>query len=241
MRKIPSLLPLLFLLLLFQCATLNDKEEKKIVVFGTAEKEVKPDKLIWFLNANNKNNKLEDAAEDHNRIVNQVIGFLKSIGVEQKEIQTSEMQFGENWIFMNQSQVREGYFASTNISFTNTDLEKYKDIWIGLSKIGNVSIIRTQFDVVKRIDIQNEVRKMALLKADEKAQTMANTLSMTIGKPIIIEEDQSINDRPWEGFLSNQVYADNIRSSQNASDEVIAPGRLKINARVRVEFELKKR
>lgn len=211
---------------------------KKIIVFGVAEKEVTPDKMEWSLFINNTSKQLQTVAEEHNKIIKQVIGFLKSCKIDETVIQTSDMQFGENWQYNNGLRVKEGYFASTNIHFSITDFKIYKDLWVGLSKIEHVNISLTRFDHTKKIEIQNEVRKKALLKAQEKAKAMANTLSLTIGDPIEIEEDQSGNNSP---YLKNLAYSGNEFASLSSNDEnLLAPGQLKIAMKVKVIFELLK-
>ncbi len=240
MSKFFFSLSLLFLLLSVQIFGDTDNS-RKIVVFGTAEKEVIPDKMEWHLIVNNTAKQLETTAEEHNRIVKQVISFLKSSKIEESKIQTSEMQFGVNWQYRDGSQIKDGYFASTNISFSITDLKTYKHIWIGLSKIENVNVNMTRFDHTQITEFQNEVRKKALLKAQEKAKEMANTLSLVIGDPIEIEEDQSINDRPWEGYMKNVSYSANAGASpQGSGEDGLAPGKLKIAMKVKVVFELRK-
>lgn len=239
MYKMPIYLFLVLSVFCIQSCNNNGSETRKIVIYGTAEKEVQPDKMDWLVTVNNKNDSLDVVAEEHNKIVTQIINFLKANAAE--KIQTSGMQFGENWLYRNQSQIKEGYFALSNISFTITNLNKYKDIWIGLSKFSDIQIERILFDNTAKIDIQNEVRNMALIKAKEKAESMANTLSMALGKPVTIIEDQTINNNVREKYLSNQLYTDNNMISQNTSDEIIAPGKIKIAMRVKVEFELNTR
>ena len=162
-----------------------------IEVFGTAITEIIPDKMIWRLNASNNALELDKAASDHSLIVKKVLGYLKEMNIPQDNIQTSRMNFGENWVYRNNSRIKEGYKANTFISFTVEDLNIYDEIWMGLSKISGISVESISYDSSKRIETQNSTRKKALLNAKEKAEALADTISAKLGETLIIEEDLS--------------------------------------------------
>ena len=204
-----------------------------IAVFGTAITEITPDKMIWYLNASNKALELDKTASDHSVIIKNVLGFLKEMNIPQDKIQTSRMNFGENWVYRNQSRVKEGYEANTFISFTVEDLNIYNKLWMGLSKISGISISSISYDSSKRIDTQNSTRKKALLNAKEKAETLADTLSAKLGEILIIEEDLT-TERRYVNIMTQS------RSTQRGdeSNDTLALGKIPITQRVKVVFRL---
>ena len=206
-----------------------------ITVSGTATTEVTPDQMVWSLKVQNKGASLEEVAQQHTDIVNRVLQFLKQSEVEEKTIQTSWMQFGENWVYRNRSRVKEGYYASTILSFKVKDLKKYKPLWIGLSRIERVSVEGVRYDHSKRIQYQDETRVKALLAAKQKAVNMARILGSRVGEPLAIEEDLSVSEgRAVPSFSNVAVNA----GAAGTAGEGIAPGKIPVRIRVKVKFRL---
>lgn len=222
---------------LFVCvsAYAQDNDLPHVTVFGTASTEVVPDQMIWSLNVRNKAATLQDAAKEHGSVVQQVLQLLKDKKVPEAKTQTAQMQFGENQEYRGNSWVREGYFASTDISFTLEDLTQYSPLWIGLSEIPSVSVRSVQYEHSRRIEYQNETRNKAVLAARDKARSLAETLGSTIAEPLAIEEDLSL-DEGW-GRPAMASFRSPEREPGMPGEQV-APGKIPIKARVKVVFRL---
>jgi uncharacterized protein YggE len=132
--------------------------------------------------------------------------------------------------------VKEGYYASTDISFKFKDFDKYKSLWIGLSKIAHLEVWGVYYDHSKRIEYQNKTRKKALLAAKEKAEVLAKTLGSEIGEPLLIEEDLSISET-WRSrsALSNVLE---VADKGSSGGDVLSPGKIPIKIRVKTTFRL---
>ena len=208
-----------------------------VSVYGTATTEVVPDQMVWHLTVQNKGPKLPSVAEQQTKIVQQVLSFLTHTGIKDTEVQMSKMEFGENWEYRSNSRVKEGYFASTVVSFRSSELETYKPLWIGLADIPGVTVDNVSYDHSKRIEYQNETRQKALLLAKEKATNLAKTLGSEIREPLLIEEDLSVNEgwRGINGAFSNSISAPDQGANSRAD---LAPGKIPITIRVKVSFRL---
>jgi hypothetical protein len=147
------------------------------------------------------------------------------------------MEFGENWEDRGRSRVKEGYFASTRISFRTSDLGTYKPLWLGLADVSGVTVEGVYYDHSKRIDFQNETRRKALLAAKQKAADLAKTLGSEIAEPLRIEEDLSVNEG-WQGATSNISNRTTVEEKEGAEQEPLAPGTIPIRTRVKVIFRL---
>lgn len=208
-----------------------------VSVSGTATTEVVPDQMVWRLTVVSKGPKLPAVAEQQSKTVQRVLAFLKQTGIKDAEVQTSKMEFGENWEYRSGSQVREGYFASTTVAFLTSELDTYKPLWIGLADIPGVSVENVSYDHSKRIEYQNETRQKALLLAKEKASTLAKTLGSEIREPLSIEEDLSVSEG-WQGVngrMRNSVSAPDRGANANGD---LALGKIPVTIRVKVSFRL---
>jgi len=143
-----------------------------ITVYGTAVSQATPDTLRWSITVRNKGKDLEAVAREHTRIVGDVLTFIKDIEIDSDDIQTADMRFDEDFRWVDRERVRDGFFATTDISFKVLDFRKYRDLWIGLAKKKHVSVDGVSLDVSNRIELQDETR----IKALERAQTTRSAL-----------------------------------------------------------------
>ena len=212
--------------------SIASENQPHVTVYGTATTSVAIDEMNWRIRVSNKDTTLEEVAKAHNSTVQSVLDFLMDNELPEHCIQSSGMEFGENFVTSKlKGRVRSGYQASSNIKFKVTDLSKYKDLWNGISRMENVSLSGISYENSKRIKHQNETRQKALLAAKDKAQKLAETLESKIGKPLLIEEEKFANS---SNNFSN-VYADNQPAIVN---DGFAPGQIPITVQIKASFEL---
>ena len=221
--------------LLASSSVAADQPVPHVSVFGTATKEVAPDLLRWNLRVSNKGGNLKQVAEKHAGLVSELLRVLKEKGIREEKLQTTDMRFGENWEYRNNSRVLDGYEATTDVAFESTELDQYRDVWITLAGMTGVSISNVSLDVSNRIDVQNETRKMALVAARNKAREMAQALDAEIGEPMTIEEVQD-EYGVWNA-LGNAVSYDDA-SGAGREGAPLSPGLIPVKIRVRVAFRL---
>ena len=212
--------------------SIASENQPHVTVYGTATTSVAIDEMNWRIRVSNKDTTLEEVAKAHNSTVQSVLDFLMDNELPEHCIQSSGMEFGENFVTSKlKGRVRSGYQASSNIKFKVTDLSKYKDLWNGISRMENVSLSGISYENSKRIKHQNETRQKALLAAKDKAQKLAETLESKIGKPLFIEEEKFANS---SNNFSN-VYADSQPAIVN---DGFAPGQIPITVQIKASFEL---
>jgi uncharacterized protein YggE len=199
-----------------------DTETPRVIAFGMAVTQAKPDMLRWNLTVSNKGAELSSVSEIHLSRTDAVLRLLSRKRVRPEETQTSGMRFSENKVWRNNTHVMEGYLATTQVLFTTRNLEDYRDTWIELSRIDGVSVTNVTWDVSDRIKIQNETRTKALTSARTKAEKMAATLGSKIAEPIVIEEMQEGNY--WDRNLSIATNSMTMGERSDEPGETIAPG-----------------
>jgi uncharacterized protein YggE len=220
----------LFIFLFTPAAYAEEIELPHITVFGTAVTKIVPDKMMWNIMVMNKDQLLENVTKKHMDIVNDVTKFLKEAGIGE-DLQTSRMQFGENWEYRNNTRVKEGYYAQTYITFSMTDFNIYKELWLGLSRFDSVSVLNVDYDHTERIRYQNETRINALLAAKEKAGILAKSIGSDIAEPLLIEEE-------WAG--DNVLQRANVAEARldGADTSSVSPGLIPITMRIKAAFRL---
>ena len=220
-------------ILYFSGAQAADLSQPHITVFGEAQEKVAPDRIVWYLNINNRGMDLRDVADAHARIVAGVLTLLSQSGISEDEVQTSHMRFGENWNYRNSSRVKEGYFAATDITFKLTELDRYGDFWIKLSGYEHLSINNVTYEISDEEPYFQKLRQEALLTAREKAHRMAQTLDADIGEPLAIEEETAAPESPYESVRMLSVNA-----GAQEGKTALAPGKIALHCRVIVTYRL---
>lgn len=205
----------------------------QISVFGVSEKSVVPDEMRWNLQVNTSGVSVEEVASAHLNDVSDVLALLDEMKIAEATTVTSRMQIRENWQYKNNSRVRDGYIAGTQISFVMKDLKKYVPMWTKLSTFTSLQIESVNFALSRQQIVQNELQTLALKDAKKRAERLAAVLGVNIGTPLLIEADAPL--LPPSGRMApmqfEKVYSD-------SSKKVVAPGEQLVRSLIHVIFSL---
>lgn len=204
-----------------------------VSVTGTAITNVVPDTIHWQLSVKNSSITVEEVAKEHSELVTKVLRFLTKKSIKSSDIQTSNMRFDEKFKYEQRNTISDGFYASTQITFKLADVNKYQQLWLGLSKLTDISIQNVRFDTSDRIAIQNETRVKALLAAKEKAKILAKALNVDIGDPILIEEHSSTPMH--KNTITLRSASSDMEGSSNSS---LSLGKISITMTVNAKFAL---
>ena len=212
-------------------------EAPHVSVYGTATSDVVPDLMRWQLGVKSSAKTVSDVAVIHDKNVAAVIAFLQREEIEDKKIQTSQLQLAEDLEFRNGTRTKKGYYASTSITFESKTLESYRSLWMGLSKLATVTIGGVTFDTSKRIEYQDKTRILAIKAAREKAGQLARALAASIGAPLMIEEEANHQD-DRRSALSNVVRMSRVAADSSGGGPSLSVGTIPIRMRVKAVFRL---
>lgn len=219
----------IFLLIaLFGCLTgfAQDKPVPSISVLGTGTVSVVPDKVIINSRIEHTGKTAAEVQRKNDKVVNEVIKYLKSQGVESKHIQTQYMRLNKEVNYQTSDTM---YSANQSISIELVSLKNYEEIMSGLLNAGLNRIDGIQFKTTQQDALQSQARKKAVLNAKMKAEEYAEALGQDAGKAIHISEGQTDNYQPV--YRTMEMKADSAEQS-------IAPGEMEITVKVNVQFEL---
>jgi len=233
-----KLFVLVILVLMFSVPSWADTISPRITVFGTAVIKVVPDEMYWSVKVLNKGPAIDSIAAQHIESIDTLLMLLKNTGIPEKKVQTSMMQFNENWQHIKGKRVQDGYYASSQVAFKLMDFDKYQFLWQNLSEMSEVSIQNISYGYSKQGDVQNKNRINALINARDKARAMASTLSdgrnILGSTPIFIEEIQSnSNGRPKMLMAADAGFA-----ARNSGSTGFSLGEIEIKNKVKVAYPL---
>jgi len=227
MKKIITVL----FMTMFTSALVNATESTpQVSVTAAGEISIKPNILLWDCTVKTTAANLAQVTEQHSAIMQTALSYLSKSGVSEKDLQTTRMNFRENWSFKAGTRVKNGYIATSSINFKVTDFDKYNKLWTGLSKIDGLSVNNVNYNHSDRKELQKECLKKALIAAKEKASFIATTLDEKIGRVLkVVESGENGHPRPM-------IHAMSARSGDQ--NQAIAPGEITITKKVSATFML---
>jgi len=208
-----------------------------ITVVGQSEVEAQPDILVWHITVTTTNLALAQSKEQHDTalayvktLVDENKAKLDRVSIHPMSINKHE-KYGPRSIGESQQPVNY-YDCSTTVTFRLKDLSLYTTLVTRLSEKPNINF-SSSYDCSEVDEKRKEARKAALLDARQKAQEMAETLGLKVGKTLRISETPG-RERP---MIFNAMAMD--RASAGAAAQTVSlEGSMEYNGVVEVVFEL---
>lgn len=220
------------------------QEPRLITVTGDAEVRVVPDEVILTLGVMTWDKNMDRAKRQNDEIVGRVLALTTEFGIEPEHVKTDyigiEPRYRNGYY---EASDFIGYFVRKSIVITLRDLSKFEDLLSGALDIGANYVLGIEFRTTELRKHRDEARALAIQAAREKAEAMAGELGQTVGEPQTIQEVQSgwwSGYNAWWGGNWSGAMAQNVIQELGegvlAGDSSVAPGQIKVNARVTVSF-----
>lgn len=200
-----------------------------INVTGKGTVKVVPDEVIIKARIEHTGKAPKEVKAQNDKVVNEIIKYLKSQGIPAKNFQTEYMRLSKDY---NYNSKETSYSANQAISIKLEDLSNYENIMSGLLESGLNRIDGIQFKSSKKDELESEARNKAMLDAQRKAKELANAIGQDIGKA------QSISEVGGGNYPQPMYKAAMMDVAEEESAETIAPGEMEVTIRVNVAFIL---
>ncbi|WP_311195907.1 SIMPL domain-containing protein [Antarcticibacterium sp. 1MA-6-2] len=146
---------------------------------------VVPDQVLIKSRIEHEGKDPQEVKKKNDAVVNEVIKYLKSQGISEKNIQTDYINLNKNYNYDNKTY---SYVANQAISIKLDNLKNYEKIMSGLLEDGLNRIDGIEFKSSEMEKHNSEARKRAVLDAKAKAEELAGALDQTVGKAFLINE-----------------------------------------------------
>jgi uncharacterized protein YggE len=161
---------ILSVILLIGCN--SEKEYKAILLKTSGYVEIAPDEASIILNASCVDMNINQAKTCLIKITSKLNDDLKSFGILKEDILTTNVNLSKDYIWRNNSDIFNGYRASTTTSVKVRDLKTLDELYSNL--LGNEKLtIGSLTYGYSKIDSINEI---AYLKALENANRLADQI-----------------------------------------------------------------
>lgn len=178
----------------------NKANESKnvITVSATSDVYAKPDLALTTFSVLSEAKTVGEAMQDNATKMNAVTAFVKSQGVEDKDLKTTNFNISPRYEWENPAcsysycpsgkRILVGYDVSQSLEVKMRDLTKIGDIIQGATEAGANEIGNLQFTIDNEDALKEEARTKAIKEAKNKAKTLAGELGIRLVKIISFSE-----------------------------------------------------
>jgi hypothetical protein len=170
-----------------------------------------------------------DATRHNNDKMNAVVAKIKTLGIADKDIQTTNYNVS---IQRGRSNEITGYRVSNSVSLTIRDLDKVGAILDQASQAGANNIYGISFAVDDPSKLQADARAKAMADAQKRADELARLAGAARGDVLVISE--VIQSNPVPLFAAAPAA---LRAAD--SEPSIEAGELSLRMRVQVVYSIK--
>lgn len=191
-----------------------------------------PDTAFVSMGVTKSASNIIDAQKQANEVANKIISDLKSLGIEDKNIKTTNYSVNPEYRYDLGKQNITGYTVTQNLEVKIKPIDKANQIVDkitsdGANLVGGISFI---LDDQTQKNLENKAREEAVKNAKEKAQNLANAAGIKLGRIIDISESFS----PPITFRSQAVGL----ALEKADDQTtLAPGENTVIVTVTLSYE----
>lgn len=163
-----------------------------ITISGTGESFAVPDLALVNFAVVTEAKTVSDALAENTKKMNDIIDSMKSQGVEEKDLKTTNFSIYPLYEYTSKSdsliypdggkRVLTGYEIQQSLEVKIRDMSKIGTLIEGATKAGANQVGNLQFTIDNEDNLKKEARQKAIEKAKSQAQEMASQLGVRLGK-----------------------------------------------------------
>ncbi len=207
------------------------REPATIVVDGDGKATSAPNIARIDLGLLTEKATVQDAQKENSAKMNKLIAEIKKFGIVDKDIQTTQYQVYPQYDYEGGKSRIRGYSVSQSVNVKIRDLEKVSQVLGKAGEVGANQVGGLQFTLDDESVLRAEARKSAILKAQAKAQELANSLGVRLVRLV------SFNESAF-GPPSPPIYALKELDMGRGGEPQIEEGSLEVQVNVTMTFEI---
>lgn len=199
---------------------------------GTGKATAVPNTALVSLGVTTTTNTVLDAQNQTNAAVNKLIDDLKKLGVEEKNIKTTNYSVFPVTDFSGRTQRTTGYTVTQNLEVKVTPIDQANRVVDtatadGANIVGGITFV---LDDQTQKKLEDNARKEAVKNAKEKAESLANAAGIRLGRIIDVQESFVGKPIPLRALSVED-------STQPSTPTTLTPGENTVEITVTLSFE----
>jgi uncharacterized protein YggE len=174
--------------LLTACGTTNvypqaEPPQRTLTVNGVGQVTVSPDVAYVSIGIQTEDPSVGSAVRANNATAQAVVDAIKSFGVEERDITTTNFSVYLQERYDDKGNVVEKtYVVQNTVSVTVRKLDTLGDLLDAVTQAGANAINGVVFDVENRNEVINQARTLAVESARQQAEALAKAAGVTLGE-----------------------------------------------------------
>jgi len=214
-----------------QPVAVGEEAKNAISVGGMGKVFVKPELANISIGVESRAKTAGEASGQNKRDMNQVMSSLKTMGIKDEDIQTTDYSIYPD-IRYNEKEGEKiiGYVARNMVQVKVRGLDKIGDILDKVTDAGANAIHGIRFTVEDPSQYKDEARKLAVADAKSKAEKLAKSANVRLGILLSLREEY----RPGEYYM----YEERAEMAGDMGGAPISAGQLMIMVNVQMQYEI---
>ncbi len=215
--------------------TTNNQNQYRVQ--GSASRKVKPDIARINLSADITGTDVRSVQQNASEAINKATDAVKTIGVKEDEIKTSNYNISPNYDYTAGNQKRlTGYTATVSVNIETKMIDKVAQILDKATAAGINSVNGLSFSVSNQKDIEKELKLTAIDNAKAEAKKISEKSGLRLGNL------QNIEDSYNYPIMYNETATKAVNAADSRSSAPInlnvQPGENEITANVTLVYKL---
>lgn len=175
------------------CLACESQPQRTLTVSGSGKVYLTPDIAYITIGVHTEGYDAKKAVAENNSSAQEVIAAIKGLGVDAKDIQTTNFSIYPQQEYDDQGKPTGEikYIVDNSVYVTVRDLAKIGDVLNQAVQSGANSISGIQVDVADKAAAESEARKAAMTDAAVKAKELADAAGVALGSIQTINESVS--------------------------------------------------
>ncbi|MFA5829237.1 MAG: SIMPL domain-containing protein [Candidatus Gracilibacteria bacterium] len=207
---------------------------RTVTVSADGKVNVKPDIAQIQLSVVSKGLTVKQITADNNQKMNGIIGAMKKLGVEDKDILTSQYDLNPDYDYTTGGRKFLGYNLTQAITVKVRKLESVDDVLDSAVKAGANEVGGLSFDIDDTGPIKKQAREKAFTMAKEKAAEMASAAGVRLGRVVTFSESTDSGVIPYRNFTMDAK----VGAAESSSAPSIQSGSKEMTVSVSVTYEI---
>lgn len=217
----------------FSVTSVQTTKSDTFNVTGEGKSSATPDLAVVNVGVTAQGVTVKAAQDQLNSNINEVSDAIKKLGIDAKDIQTSNYNINPTYDFREGPQRIAGYTANTNLTIKVRDIDKVNSVIDAATVNGANQVGGVSFEVSDKTKAENEAREMAVKEAKEKAQQAAKIGGFALGK--LVNYHESFGGGP--GPIPLRVAQGDVQTAEPPTQ--IEPGTSEITVTVTLSYEIR--
>lgn len=212
--------------------TQSEPPMRTITVTGTGMVTLTPDLAYVYIGVQSQDASATTAMADNNAKAQALISAIKSFGVEEKDIQTSNFSISPQNVYDDfYNVIGVTYLVQNTVHVTMRDLDQLGSLLDAAVEAGSNTIYSISFDVADRTEAVSQARLAAVENARRQADELAAATGVSIG------DVQTISY--YDSTPSMVQYVEVRAAADSASSVPIQSGSMDVSTTVTIVYAIK--